>query len=129
MTVFGITLPVELVNTLRVVVALIILDAVLGVILAIKEQRFDWEKLPQFLAHNIFPYVGGVLITGAMAMLAGPGVEDVSGLYYLIGAIVVAGFGKSCKDKIMRIFSKPEAEQPPQEQAQQQPGGEGTPGG
>lgn len=102
MTIYGLDIPMELVNTLRVVVGLIVLDALLGVALAVKRKEFDWEKLPQFLATNIFPYVGGILATGLAAVVAGG--KDVPELFYAVGAIASARYLKSCRDKAVQLL-------------------------
>jgi hypothetical protein len=57
-------------NALITVMATILLDWVLGVLVSIKNnpKTFSLNKLPQTLARNIFPYMGGLLIVWAISI-------------------------------------------------------------
>jgi hypothetical protein len=54
--------PVEIINSFLLVMGLVGCDFVLGVIASLKAGDFSFQKLPEFLQKNIFPYVGGLLV-------------------------------------------------------------------
>jgi len=72
---------------LRVIAALIVLDVVSAVAVAIRTKRFDWLALMEFLQTNVWPYL---LIYGCLALLfhlVGDWLEPVR---YAIAAGIIA---------------------------------------
>jgi len=53
------TIDSTILNSLLVVLASILLDMLMGVFISIKSNSFSFSKLPQFLASNVVPYIGG----------------------------------------------------------------------
>lgn len=102
MNIYGVTLPIQLVNTMRALLVAVTFDAALGVVLAVRQGTFDWEKLPQFLRTNLLPYVLAILAAALAAFAAGG--EEIPQVFYGLGALVLPAFIKSIKDKLTRIF-------------------------
>ena len=95
-------LPNSVFIVLIIVVALIILDALFGVIRAIKAGDFDWSKFPKFLATNVFPYCGGILLLALAATYIGGPFQDY--IYYAVAAPVAAKFVKELWTKINDVL-------------------------
>lgn len=87
-------------KTLLGAAAIIIADAILGVLVSFKNGEFDIRMLPKFLARNLLPYVGGLLL---LALLS-PVSEEISSLFFMVAATVGVKFLAEIKDKIMAIF-------------------------
>lgn len=100
--ILGSILPQAVVSALEAVLGLILVDTVLGILLSIKQGQFDFRKLPQFLAKNVLPYVGGLLILGLAASFS----VEISALYYASATAASAKFLIDVKDKIVQIFGK-----------------------
>jgi hypothetical protein len=102
---------VELINlidytvwyALAIVVAAIVLDALLAVMNTFKPDtdNFDFRKLPQFVATNIFPYVGGLTLVATLANVIG---DPYSALFYPIAAAVLLKYLTDIKDKLSILF-------------------------
>lgn len=90
-------------QVLTIVVAGILLDAVLGVLNTFKpsEENFDIRKLPQFIAQNVFPYVGGL---AAVALVADRVGEPYNYVFYFFAVSVVAKYVAEIKDKLFLLF-------------------------
>ena len=89
-------------QTLLVVLASILLDLLLGVLIAIKKGEFSLSILPHFLAANVFPYVGGLVILALLSVY----LAQMEYLYYAAAAIVTVKFSKEALlDKITILFS------------------------
>jgi hypothetical protein len=88
---------------LAIVVAAIILDALLGIVNTFKPdtENFDFRKLPQFVATNIFPYVGGLTLVATLANVIG---DPYTALFYPIAAAVLIKYLTEIKDKISVLF-------------------------
>jgi len=81
-------------------------DILFGVILALSRGEFDFGKLPSFLRATVLPYIGGLLILGALATANNIkiGDVDVSGTLmaaYFASAAFVAG--KLLKDIGLKV--------------------------
>ena len=50
---------IELGYRLAVIAAIIVVDWVLGILLALRSGEFQWTELPRFLWTNVFRYGGG----------------------------------------------------------------------
>jgi hypothetical protein len=95
------TFDPTILNSLLVVLASILLDTVMGVFLAIKTNTFNLSKLPQFLASNVFPYVGGLIILAVFANY----ITDLNYLFYAAVGLVTVKFSKEALiDKIQTLF-------------------------
>ena len=84
------------------VVIIIMLDALLGAICAVKEGEFDLRKLPQFLATNVFPYCGGLLLLSLAASLL-PSLFTVA-IFTPVTGFVALKYILEMKDKIRILF-------------------------
>jgi len=88
-------------SSLIVSLCSILLDFVMGVLISIKEKTFDASKLPQFIATNVFPYVGGLTIVAVLAIY----VPDLNYLFYTGVALVIVKFSKEALlDKLKTLF-------------------------
>ena len=84
-------------------VSLIVLDFLLAVLISIKKKTFDFTVLPQFIATNICPYVGGLVILAFLSVY----LAELSYLYYAAVAIITVKFSKEALlDKITELFTK-----------------------
>jgi len=90
-------------NALLVVIVGILVDAVLGVICTFKKENenFDLRKLPQFVATNVFPYVGGLLVLAVVAEYVGRPYDTI---FYPIAVAVLAKYVAEIKDKLGNLF-------------------------
>ena len=89
-------------NCLLVVLASILLDTLLGILIAVKIKTFDVSKLPQFLASNVLPYIGGLIILAVFANL----VAELQYLFYTAVTLVTVKFSKEALlDKLTVLFS------------------------
>jgi hypothetical protein len=50
------------------ILGLIILDTILGIVLAIKNRTFDWSRLSDFLNSSILMMFGGYLVLGIVGL-------------------------------------------------------------
>jgi len=90
---------------LLVIILLITVDALLGAINAIKAGEFNFTKLPQFLAVNVLPYVGGILIVGLVAgVLPEPFNEVFSVIFYGSAAAVSLKYVLEVYAKLSHLF-------------------------
>lgn len=79
----------------------ILLDFLLGVILSVKKGKFEISKLPQFLASNIFPYIGGLGVVALMALW----VPEFDYLFFAGTAAVALKFSKEALiDKLLKVL-------------------------
>lgn len=62
-------LPASLWGALGGLFGLIVLDAVLGWLLALRSHTWQWGKAGQFLATNVFRYLGGGIVAAVVAQL------------------------------------------------------------
>jgi uncharacterized membrane protein YfcA len=86
---------------LAIVVAAIVVDALLGMILALKEQEFDLRKMAQFLATNILPYAGGLSIFGLVAFWLP---EPYSAAFYAAATLALVKYLAEIKDKLSLLL-------------------------
>ncbi len=89
--------------SLMAVTALILFDTLFGVLASVKVGDFDVEKMKQFVATNLLPYIGGLglLALGAMFVSA----ELFGAAYSLSVTVVVIGYLKSLYAKLQTLFS------------------------
>lgn len=88
-------------NSLVVILLIIVLDFLMGVLTSIKNKTFDFCKMPQFVATNIFPYVGGLCVIALMAIY----VTEMEYLYYTAAGLVGLKFSKEALiDKMVVLF-------------------------
>lgn len=81
-----------LVNGVKLVslFALIFLDAVLGIAVAIAEKKFNWHRLADFVDTSVFTLAGGYLIVGVFAVIEPQYSFAVLATWGLIDAKLVA---------------------------------------
>ncbi|NLW92896.1 MAG: hypothetical protein GXY34_15005 [Syntrophomonadaceae bacterium] len=90
-------LAVCLITTLT----MIVLDTLLGILIAAKKREFSISKLPQFLATNVFPYIGGLLVLAGI----GYAISDMAYLFYAAAGMVTVKFSKEALlDKVRVLF-------------------------
>ena len=82
------------------VLALILVNLVLGVLFSIKTSTFDVRKLPQFLETNLLPYIGGLLVLALFSNMD----PTLSVLFFTISAAVYAKFLADIKDQLVQLF-------------------------
>ncbi|MDI6742187.1 MAG: hypothetical protein QMD11_05535 [Smithella sp.] len=90
-------------SALLVVVSLIIVNALFGGLKAMKRksETFDLRKLPEFVATDILPYIGGMFILALMAEMVGrPYVE----LFYVVAVLVGVAYSAKINDKAFLLF-------------------------
>jgi len=89
-------------KSLMVVLAAILLDFVFGVLISIKKEKFDLSVLPKFIATNLFPYVGGLVVLALLSAY----LAQLEYLYYTAAGLVALKFSKEALlDKIKELFS------------------------
>lgn len=86
------------------VLVLIMLDTLLGIILAFSRSEFDPRKLPQFLRTNILPFAGALMLLAIGAM----SLDVIKALYFASVAAATAKFLAELKDKLFVIFGSVE---------------------
>ena len=89
------------------VLLLVLLDLAFGVLQAVREGKFEWEKLGQFYLTSILPFVGGwmvlhvavqvidVLALRDIAPIVGPAMS--TGAYAILMIALAAGLGNKIK--------------------------------
>lgn len=88
-------------NTFVLVLFVILIDLVLGVLLKLKEGKFDIRKLPQFLRTGILPYVGSLGVIYMATQMVGDPFEPI---FYAAAATVIAKYLAEIKDKLEVIL-------------------------
>lgn len=95
------TIDATILNSLLVVLASILLDMVMGVCIAIKTGTFSLSTLPKFLASNVVPYIGGLIILAVFANY----VSEMEYLFYAGVGLVTIKFSKEAlADKLTTLF-------------------------
>ncbi len=97
-------LPSSVFLALLVVICIIVLDAFFGVIGAIKAGVFDLSKVPQFLATNVFPYCGGLLLLALAAKYLPLEEQARNYMFYAAAVPVGAKFIKELWSKIKIVL-------------------------
>lgn len=92
--------------TLATVMVLILADTFLGIILSIKARAFNVRKLPNFIAVNLFPYIGGLAVLGLAAYFGGAYSIQIAAIFYAAAAATAGKFIAEIKDKAKQIFGK-----------------------
>ena len=54
---------------LKTILVLIVADLLLGIILALKNKEFSFQKLADFLQTDVFYYMGGYFVTGILGTI------------------------------------------------------------
>jgi hypothetical protein len=88
------------------IIALVLADALFGIILSIKAGKFDVRKLPQFLATNLLPYAGGLLVLALTSLFAGDYSTQVIAIFGAAALVTGAKFVAEIIDKATQIFGK-----------------------
>lgn len=91
---------------LGAILVIILLDTLLGIILSIRAGTFNVRKLPQFLATNLLPFGGALLLLGLAACIAGEYSTQLLALFYAAAAATAAKFIAEIKDKTVQIFGE-----------------------
>ena len=92
----------EVVVSFEVALALIFLDLLLGIILAISRGEFEPRKLPKFLQSSILPFVGSLALLGFFSSL----LPEIKALYFTSVTAVDAKFLFDIKDKVFSLIGK-----------------------
>jgi len=88
-------------SALVVALCSIMIDFIMGVLISIKDKTFSVNKLPQFLASNIFPYAGGLTVVALLAIY----VPELNYLFYAGIGFVTLKFSKEALiDKLKRLL-------------------------
>jgi len=88
---------------LAIVIAAIVIDTLLAVFISFRAdtENFDFRLLPRFVAHGVFPYVGGLTLLAVVADMVG---EPFLSLFYPAVAAVMLKYLVEVKDKISALF-------------------------
>ena len=90
-----------IIASLLITMITIFLDTFFGVLISIKNKEFDITKLPQFIATNLFPYIGGLITIACVAYF----IPQFEYLFYAGTAMVAIKFTKEALiDKMMKLF-------------------------
>lgn len=73
-----------------VVLAFILLNFLFGVLISLKKKEFDLKRLPKFLATDVFPFVGSLMLLALLSVY----LAELEKFYYGAVAIISIGFGK-----------------------------------
>ncbi|GEM_PF-6364273 len=92
----------EMWHAFSAVTILVLADVLLGIILAIRFQRFDLRQLPKFLQTGVLPVLGSLLVAGSAAMV----VEEMLVLFYAAVASATVKYLADIKDKLTAIFGE-----------------------
>ncbi|MHB1421440.1 MAG: hypothetical protein ACYCX4_17975 [Bacillota bacterium] len=104
-TFLGLTIDPDVLTGLRVALVAILIDTLFGWLFAIVDKKFTFKKMPQFLAQNILPY-GGALLIAALATILDPTWKPI---FLICVATVTAKFGwEAVKEKLLGRFNRPE---------------------
>ena len=92
-------------NVFMVVLVAILVDTALGILRTFRpdQPNFDLRLLPRFLAENVFPYVGGLLVLAFAAEF----MDAVFGaVFYGAAAAVFGKYLVEIKDKVLILFGR-----------------------
>ena len=89
-------------TSLTAVLCTVLLDFIIGVGISIKQKTFSVSILPQFIANNLVPYVGGLIILALFANYI-PEMEYV--FYTGVGLVGVKFTKDALLDKLTILFS------------------------
>ena len=103
MEIFEFLQEVSVQNVFLVVIATILVDTVLGILRTFKadQPNFDLRILPKFLAENVLPYVGGLLVLAVAASFVS---EAFGVIFYGSAATVFVKYLAEIRDKILVLF-------------------------
>jgi len=88
---------------LKVSFIAILVDTFIGWLIAFANGNFDVKKCPQFLASNVLPYIGALIIIG----LASNYDNTWMPLFDICCGLVTAKFGyEAVKEKIIGFFNR-----------------------
>ena len=96
-----------IVISLLTVLGLIVIDTLLGWLIAFSKGEFDIRKAPQFLRTKILPFVGPLVLLAIGAM----SLDVIKAMYYPAAIAATGAFGADIKDKLVGVFGKIEFEQ------------------
>ena len=94
-------LDLPLITALVVVISTILIDTLLGVFKAIRENEFDVRELPRFLRTSVLPYIGGLIVIGLAAEYVG---KPYILMFHTIAAAVFVKYIAEIKDKLHALF-------------------------
>ncbi len=88
-------------DVLMYVTIAILVDTVIGVLVAIKKGDFTFKELPRFLGTNVLPYVFGLLV---LAVVAEYTTEIFEYVFYIVSAAVFARYVAKLWTKVKAFF-------------------------
>jgi hypothetical protein len=99
-----------IIKSLLAILTLIIVDTILGILISFKRKQFDLSLVPLFLASNVLPYMGGLIVLALLSVYLSLLDPDLGSLleylYYTAAATVGLKFSKEALlDKIKQLFS------------------------
>jgi hypothetical protein len=98
-------LNMEIVWALVGLVGLVLLDAVLGVSIALKRGDFAWSEVARTLKVNILPYIISLAALGAVASFARAGPADVmAGFFYAFATAYTIKLMADLTGKVKQLF-------------------------
>lgn len=78
------------------VLALITLNALLGVLRAVVDDKFSWNHMPDFLKHHILPDGGALFLVGITAIV----MPEAKALYLGILAVATVKYIRRITEKL-----------------------------
>jgi len=100
---FDFILELSVWRAMMVVITIILADTVLGILKTFRagQEDFDIRKLPQFLANNVLPYAGGLIVLAFVANFVGEVFEHI---FYVVAVLVIIKYAAEVVDKIKSLF-------------------------
>lgn len=100
---FDFILELSVWRAMMVVIIVILADTVLGILKTFRpgEVDFDIRKLPQFLANNVLPYAGGLIVLALVANFVGEAFEQI---FYVVAVLVIIKYTAEVIDKVKILF-------------------------
>jgi hypothetical protein len=86
-------------TALATALGLVILDTLLGVLIALKTSTFSFAKLPEFMETSFVPYVGGLILIALFSSFPG-----MSATFFTIAASIGVKFMADILSKINALF-------------------------
>ena len=95
----------EIVWVLVVLMGLVLLDALLGISLALKQGDFAWSEIARTLKANVLPYVISIAGLGGVANFARAGPADVMvGFFYTFAGVYTVKLVSDLAVKVGDLF-------------------------
>ncbi len=92
---------VAVMRLLFIVIVAIIMNALFGIFLAIKNDEFEFQLMPEFLVKGVFLYAGGLVVLALPANYIG---QPYFYLYYVVAVIVLGKYLADIVNKVQQFY-------------------------